>query len=66
MAELPLIQRSLIEHEALIAEAMCRSCCGRTGWIKLFRSEATLGEAVGDLERAGSMGSRARSWTGGD
>ena len=28
----------------------------RTGWIKLFRSEATLGSAVGDLERAGQYG----------
>jgi len=28
MAELPLIRRSLIEHEALIARRECRSCCG--------------------------------------
>ena len=43
MAELPLIRRSLIEHEALIAEAEVPELLRRTGWIKLFRSDATLG-----------------------
>jgi D-amino-acid dehydrogenase len=52
MAELPLIRRSLIEHEALIAEAEVPELLRRTGWIKLFRSEATLANAVSDLERA--------------
>jgi D-amino-acid dehydrogenase len=52
MAELPLIRRSLIEHEALIAEAGVPELLRRTGWIKLFRSEATLSGAVRDLERA--------------
>jgi D-amino-acid dehydrogenase len=33
MAELPLIQRSLIEHEALIAEANVPDLLRRTGWI---------------------------------
>jgi D-amino-acid dehydrogenase len=56
MAELPLIQRSLIEHEALIAEANVPELLRRTGWIKLFRSEATLGNAVKDLERARQYG----------
>ena len=56
MAELPLIQRSLIEHEALIAEANVPELLRRTGWIKLFRSEATLAGAVGDLERARQYG----------
>ena len=46
MAELPLIQRSLIEHEALIAEANVPELLRRNGWIKLFRSEATLAGAV--------------------
>ena len=49
MAELPLIQRSLIEHEALIAEANVPELLRRTGWIKLFRSEVTLAGAVGEL-----------------
>jgi D-amino-acid dehydrogenase len=56
MAELPLIQRSLIEHEALIAEANVPDLLRRTGWIKLFRSEATLANARSDLERAKQYG----------
>ena len=56
MAELPLIQRSLIEHEALIAEAGVPELLRRNGWIKLFRSEATLANAVSDLERARHYG----------
>jgi D-amino-acid dehydrogenase len=52
MAELPLIRRSLIEHEALIAEAEVPELLRRTGWIKLFRSDASLSGAVRDLERA--------------
>jgi D-amino-acid dehydrogenase len=56
MAELPLIQRSLIEHEALIAEAEVPELLRRTGWIKLFRSDATLAKAVSDFERAKQYG----------
>src|SRR6266436_5349324 len=46
MAELPLIQRSLIEHEALIAEANVPELLRRNGWIKLYHSDATLAKAV--------------------
>jgi D-amino-acid dehydrogenase len=56
MAELPLIQRSLIEHEALVNEAEVPELLRRTGWIKLFRSEATLANAVRELERAKNYG----------
>src|SRR6202011_4627821 len=56
MAELPLIRRSLIEHEALIAEAEVPELLRRTGWIKLFRSDATLANAVRDFERAKQYG----------
>jgi D-amino-acid dehydrogenase len=56
MAELPLIRRSLIEHEALIAEAKVPELLRRTGWIKLFRADATLANAVRDLERARNYG----------
>ena len=56
MAELPLIQRSLIEHEALIAEANVPELLRRGGWIKLYRSDATLAKAVQDLERARQYG----------
>lgn len=56
MAELPLIRRSLIEHEALIAEAGVPELLRRTGWIKLFRSDATLANALRDFERARQYG----------
>jgi D-amino-acid dehydrogenase len=56
MAGLPLIRRSLIEHEALIAEAGVPDLLRRTGWIKLFRSDATLADAVRDLKRAQQYG----------
>src|SRR6266576_1279548 len=56
MAELPLIRRSLIEHEALIAEAKVPELLRRTGWIKLFSSDATLAKAVRDFERAKQYG----------
>ena len=56
MAELPLIQRSLIEHEALMTEARVPELLRRTGWIKLFRSQATLANAVREFERAKQYG----------
>jgi len=56
MAELPLIRRSLIEHEMLIAEAEVPELLRRTGWIKLFRSDATLTTALRDFERAKQYG----------
>jgi D-amino-acid dehydrogenase len=56
MAVLPLIQKSLLEHEALIAEAGVPELLRRTGWLKLFRSEASLANAVRDAERAGQYG----------
>jgi D-amino-acid dehydrogenase len=56
MAELPLIQQSLVEHEALIAEAGVPELLRRTGWLKLFRSETSLAKAVREAERAGQYG----------
>jgi D-amino-acid dehydrogenase len=56
MAALPLIRRSLIEHEALIAEAEVPELLRRTGWIKLFRSDASLKNAVEEFERAKRYG----------
>ena len=56
LAELPLIRRSLIEHEALIAEAGVPQLLRKTGWIKLFRSEATLANALRDRDRAKQYG----------
>jgi D-amino-acid dehydrogenase len=56
MAELPLIQRSLIEHEALVAEAGVPELLRKTGWTKLYRGQATLAKAVRDAERAKQYG----------
>jgi len=56
MAVLPLIQRCLIEHEALITEAGVPELLRRNGWIKLFRSEGTLKRAIGEFERAQQYG----------
>jgi D-amino-acid dehydrogenase len=56
MAELPLIRRSLIEHEALMTEAQVPELLRRSGWIKLFRSDATLANAVREFERAKQYG----------
>lgn len=56
IAEWPLIQRSLVEHEALIAEAGVPELLRRTGWLKLFRSERSLAVALKDAERARQYG----------
>jgi len=56
MAVMPLIRRSLIEHEALIAEAGVPELLRRTGWIKMYRRDATLANAVRDFERARQYG----------
>jgi D-amino-acid dehydrogenase len=56
MAELPLIRRSLLEHEALIAEAGVPELLRRTGWLKLFRTAATLASAIDELDRAKQYG----------
>jgi D-amino-acid dehydrogenase len=56
MAALPLIRRSLTEHEALIAEAGVPELLRRTGWIKLFRSETTMAKSIKELERDRTYG----------
>jgi len=56
MSEWQLIQRSLVEHEALIAEAGVPELLRRTGWIKLYRFEASLTKAVRDAERVKQYG----------
>src|SRR3954471_23127122 len=56
MAALPLIRRSLAEHEALIAEAQVPELLRRTGWIKLFRSDATMARSITDFERDKAYG----------
>ena len=56
LAEMPLIRQSLIEHEALIAEAGVPELLRKTGWIKLYRSKASFAKAVRDTERAKQYG----------
>ncbi len=56
MAVMPLIRRSLIEHEALIAEAGAGELLRRSGWIKMYRRDATLANALRDFERARQYG----------
>src|SRR6202045_1310307 len=56
MAVMPLIRRSLIEHEALIAEAGVPELLRRSGWIKMYRSDATLAGAGRGFERARQNG----------
>ncbi|HEY7845888.1 MAG TPA: FAD-dependent oxidoreductase [Bradyrhizobium sp.] len=59
LSVMPLIRRSLIEHEALIAEAGVPELLRGNGWIKLFRSEESLKRAIGELERAKQYGVEA-------
>ncbi len=60
MADLPLIQRSLIEHEALIAEAeRGRTACARSAGSSCFASQATLGTC---RERVGARQGIWRHW----
>jgi D-amino-acid dehydrogenase len=56
MAVLPLIRRSLIEHELLMNEADVPELLQRKGWIKLFRSENSLAAALREFERAKQYG----------
>ncbi len=49
-AALPLIRQSLAEHEALIDEAGVPELLRKTGWIKLFRTEASFGKSVAELD----------------
>lgn len=56
LAVMPLIRRSLIEHEALIAEAGVPELMRKCGWIKMYRSDATLAGALRDFERARQYG----------
>lgn len=50
-ARRPLIESSLIEHEALIQQAGAGALLRRTGWIKLFRKRETLAHGVADAEK---------------
>ena len=67
----PLFARAVAEHDALMAEADAERYLRRTGWLKLYRSDAAFaarranaaraefGIAAGALDRDG--GARARA-----
>ena len=56
LAVMPLIRRSLVEHEALMAEAGALELLRRCGWTKMYREDATLANALRDFERAKQYG----------
>jgi D-amino-acid dehydrogenase len=42
----PLVERCIIEHEALMRDAGCLALARRTGYVRLFRDSAGLDEAI--------------------
>src|SRR6202521_1966549 len=64
MAVMPLIRRSLIEHEELIAEAGVPELMRRSGWIKMYRRDGTLAGAVRGFERARQNGGEGENFDG--
>ncbi|KAA2237778.1 NAD(P)/FAD-dependent oxidoreductase [Salinarimonas soli] len=57
-AMLPLIERSVVEHEALMAEAGIEPLLRKTGWIKAFRSERHFAHGVEEARKLDSYGIR--------
>ncbi|WP_159730336.1 FAD-binding oxidoreductase [Methylosinus sp. Ce-a6] len=51
LAALPLVERCLEEHDALIEVAGAGELVRRIGWIKLYRSESRLAKGLADAER---------------
>ncbi|MGE5511438.1 MAG: NAD(P)/FAD-dependent oxidoreductase [Bacteroidota bacterium] len=49
-AMLPLIERCIVEHEALMAEAGITAMIRPTGYLKAFRSEAKLAADISESE----------------
>ncbi len=58
-ALLPLVERCLIEHEALIAEAGVSHLLSKNGWVKLYRSEPSMAMGLRDAERIRRLGLQA-------
>jgi len=55
-AMLPLVEASVVEHDALIAQAGCSSLVEAKGWIEAFRSEQAyenFRKSLPELERFG-------------
>jgi D-amino-acid dehydrogenase len=49
-AALPLIERCLVEHELLMNEANANHLLRKTGWIKLFSTQASLDHGLAEAE----------------
>lgn len=47
----PLVERSLIEHEALMAAADASHFLRKVGWIKVFRTAKSFDNALAEAER---------------
>jgi D-amino-acid dehydrogenase len=62
MAALPLIQRSLAEHQALIVEAEVPELLRQTGFIMLRRSDAAMAKSLDNVERDRAYGVEAEIW----
>jgi D-amino-acid dehydrogenase len=56
VAQRALIELCLTEHEALMKQADILGQLRRTGWIKLYRSEETLSEAVAEARKLEEFG----------
>ncbi len=52
----PLMARAVAEHDALSAEAGGAKYLRRTGWLKLYRSDAAFAAQARELELAASFG----------
>jgi D-amino-acid dehydrogenase len=52
----PLFSRAVSEHEALMAEAGATRYLRRTGWLKVYRSDAALEKTARERELAGKLG----------
>ena len=58
-AALPLIERCVLEHEALASAAGAEGLLRRTGWIKAFASAATLEAGLAEARATAAFGLKA-------
>ena len=50
-ASKPLIERCLVEHEALMEQAGATHLLRKVGWIKAFRTEASLAKGLAEADK---------------
>lgn len=55
-AAYPLVERCLVEHEALMEAAGATHLYRKIGWLKVYRTSASLQKAIRDAERARPYG----------